>query len=156
MSDAPPTPDNRELHWRVGDLERRVDERLRGGAQTFAELKAAIEAVRDEAQQGVEALRPKPMPAWKLVASCAGMIVFVATLIWQAARYPTREEYNQSQATTRENIDEVRLDVGAIKLEQVQIKGSVEHVRDALTRVERSQEAITEQLARALKTRGAK
>jgi len=128
MSDSHQSTSPPDLHWRVQDLERRVEERLRSGAATFDKLWEAINTVRDEAREQIDALKPKPMPAWKILAALAGVAIFVGTLIWQAARYPDRDEYN-----------DVRGDVGTIKIEQAQIRTVVEGVRESQTRIEHSQ-----------------
>lgn len=152
MTDKP--TDTRELHWRVKDLERRVEERLRAGTETMSRLKSSLDAVHKEAMESIEALRPRPTPWWKIASIAVGVASVIGALIWQAARYPDRQEFEAGQERQSDNLDRVRGHVNEIKLEQVQIRGDVDAIRSSQARVEKSQEAISERLDEALRRRG--
>jgi len=79
--------------WRV-----EVERRLGTGVAQFTELKSAVNA-----------LQPKPRSFLSMLPFLVPVIILAGTMLWQAARYPDRKEF-----------EAVRAELWQIRLEQVQ------------------------------------
>lgn len=101
-----------------------VNERLDRGAATFSDLRRATEL-----------LTPKPTPPWKIVGIVVTVAVLLAGWVWQAAKYPNRDEFNS-----------VREEVGILKIEQVKMQADIDAIVDSQARVERGIEEIKQDL----------
>jgi hypothetical protein len=96
---------------------------------------------------------PPPTPAWKITLAFAGIFVFVVTVLWQAARYPNRAEFEGAQETTTQHLDTLRENINAIQIEQTMVRGDVNAIRNSQHRIERSQEMMADRLTKALRGR---
>ena len=79
--------------WRL-----EVERRLTAGVAQFTELKSAVND-----------LRPKPRSFVSMLPFLIPMIILAGTMLWQAARYPDRREF-----------ESVKTELAAIRLEQAQ------------------------------------
>jgi len=112
---------DKPLPERVGRLEwelEQVETRLDKGAQAFSDI-------RNEHQQLRDAVAPKPTPTWKVIAVGLTVITLLAGWVWQAAKYPNRDEF-----------DTVRREVNTLKLDQVKIQKDIESIKASQERVE--------------------
>ena len=83
--------------WRL-EVERRLHE----GVATFEGIK-----------REVGALQPKPRSFLSMLPFLIPVVILAGTMLWQAARYPDRREFDAKLNT-------VQADVAAIRLEQAQ------------------------------------
>ena len=83
--------------WRL-----EVERRLAAGVNQFTETKQALGA-----------LQPKPRSFVSMLPFLIPVIILAGTMLWQAARYPDRREFDTKLQT-------VQNDLSAIRLEQVQ------------------------------------
>ena len=93
------------VHDRVLGLEfwrLEVERRLHEGVATFEGIK-----------REVGALQPKPRSVLSMLPFLIPVVILAGTMLWQAARYPDRREFDAKLNT-------VQADVAAIRLEQAQ------------------------------------
>jgi hypothetical protein len=130
----------------------RVDERLALGGAAINEIRGSLrdiatkhstelkaitstfQASLSETQKNIGAslarLSPQPISPWKVVVGGFAIFVTVATLIWNASRYPDRAELNAVRAEMAERRAELaaRQDqtIGELRrrIEQLERKGS--------------------------------
>ena len=93
------------VHDRVLGMEfwrLEVERRLSAGVSQFTELRNSMSA-----------LQPKPRSFTSMLPFLIPVVILAGTMLWQAARYPDRREFDAKLNT-------VQADVAAIRLEQAQ------------------------------------
>lgn len=113
-----------------------TDKRLHEGAESFEMTRQSLELLRSRLE---EAIRPKPFPAWKLAGLFAGLVSLVAGWIWQAARYPDRQEFQSLQSKVDTELEKLRESHRILQTDAALIKASQER-----------QEGVTGELVRKL------
>lgn len=120
--------------------ERSIEERmavaetqLLGGAKTFEEIRAAIGDLR-------VAVAPKPLSRFQLLGfilgPVIGTLVFVGTVVWQAARYPDRQEVDALREGLYSRQEGVEKQLEQLRIERVQMQGEFALMRATLQRIE--------------------
>jgi hypothetical protein len=84
--------------WRL-----EVERRLHDGVSQFTDIKSEVNR-----------LQPKPRSFTSMLPFLIPVVILAGTMLWQAARYPDRREFDAKLNT-------VQTDVAAIRLEQAQI-----------------------------------
>jgi hypothetical protein len=135
----PATTQDRILRLEVllPEMERRLTERLNAGANKFGALE--------------EQLRPKPRSPWTYIGALFGIVVFVGSIIWQAAKYPDREEFQAANAGAGDKIERLQADFSALQRSQDQITRDVAAIQHGQTRLETSMDKIETKLDRVLR-----
>lgn len=130
------------LAERVGRVEweqEAIHKRLNDGARTFSEItqtqKELHEAIAD-------AKKPPAVQWWKIAGLIATILILVITWVWQAARYPDREEFNRARQQTEDRAKGLDNGLNDLKLEQVKIQSSVQAIKDSQARTEKAVDEI--------------
>ncbi len=129
MSDGDPPG---ELRWEVKHLEHRLSE----GAKAFSDIRDSVAALKEE-------IRPRP---WKVVSIVATVFVAAVGVVWAAARYPDREEFDVARRKTDDRLYELDRKVLESAGEQRLMKRDVAEIAEG-------QKAIREKLDQALAPR---
>lgn len=106
--------------------------KLNAGAQTFTKLEARI-AEQDAKIQ---------WPVWKVAASFLGLLSVAGSIIWAAARYPSREEFKALQTQ-----------VESMRTDQALLKQSQDGLRDGQNTLNDAQLRMNDKLEQALRQR---
>lgn len=107
-----------------------IDKRLNEGAETFSEVRQSIKDIHEQ-------LKPKPIPMWKVASFALTIMLLVGAWIWQAARYPDRDEFNEARQTGEAKTDLVQIEVTHLKLEQVKMQSNISQIKSSQARTER-------------------
>ncbi len=128
---------NRTLAERVGRIEwehESINRRLNDGAKTFSEMHQSQRALQTEI---AEMQKPKPMEWWKVAGFVLSLLALLGTMLWYAAKYPDRSEFNQDRQRNAERAKGFDRDLQLLKLEQVKIQSDVKTIKESQSRVER-------------------
>jgi len=146
-----------KLGERVAKVEWRteaIDERLAQGAEAFSDLRNSMADVRSDIQQAhdrfQEAIQPKPMAVWKIAGLVLTVVVLVSSWIWQAAKYPNREEFNASKQESQLSQEKLSDEIDSVKLKQAEIRTDQMLIKDSVQRQEKAQEKIDYKLDKLL------
>jgi hypothetical protein len=116
-----------------------IHSRLNDGARTFAEITQTQKELHEEI---ADAKKPVPLQWWKVAGLILTILVLVVTWVWQAAKYPDREEFNRARQATEERAKGHDKDLSDLKLEQVKIQSGVKAIKDSQARTEKSMDEI--------------
>lgn len=111
--------DSDDTGVRLRLYEERTDARLREGATAMATMRAAIAEIK-----------PKPRSAWPFVTFGFAVALAFGGWIWQAARYPDRQDL----AEVNRRIEMVNGKLIDIVLEQEKIRGALVRLQEAKRR----------------------
>ena len=132
----------RELEWWRKDIQRRLQE----GAQSFDELRRAVNAVDKK-------LQPRPKPVWTILGFGLTLLTIIIGVAVTAGRYPNRAEFD----SLKSNVAKMELhftdEIGNLKVEMAELKGTVGAVKEGVQRVESAQKDNSDKLDRLLDRR---
>jgi len=155
--DDPIVHDIHKLRERMSKVEwqtEQVGERLGQGAESFSDLRNSIGEVRKDIKEAhekfQEAIKPKPMPTWKVAAFAFSVLCVAATVIWMFARYPDRDEFNKAKAEEAMEIKSVVDKVDDLEDKQTEIRTTQQLIKGSVDRQEKAQEKIDSKLDRLL------
>ncbi len=138
-----------KLRERVSKVEWQMEsigERLNKGAESFSDVRASIGDVRKDIKEAHEhfqaAVKPKPMPIWKILGMGFSILCVVATVIWMFARYPDRVEFKA-----------VEDEIDVVKSRQIEMGAEQKLIKSSVDRQERTQEKIETKLNKLLEKR---
>ena len=77
------------------------------------------------------------MKDWRTISAFISVCLMLGGLVWAAARYPTRDEFNTVKARVRSHEDKIYEDVLKIRENQARIKTDIEHIKSSQNRIER-------------------
>lgn len=90
-------PVNERQEW---ERVVRIEGRLESGQKEFSGMREHIRRIETQVADLREAAVPKPLGRMQLLAFILGPIIGVSVLlggyVWQVAKYPNREEFNES------------------------------------------------------------
>ena len=120
------------LEDRIGMLEgalEKTNARLAQGAQTFSSTDERFAELHTKIEGGGKMVFAVPF----------ALLLFLGGLIWQAASYPNRDEFNKLRSRTHQ-----------IQLKQTEINSDVQAIRGSQTRIEASVAKIGDKLDEVL------
>lgn len=114
-----------------------IDQKLKAGAVTFAELRARDDQL--STQQGVleERMRPKPTNWFAVTITLFSVMVTIGGLVWGLNTWfsarPTRDELERETAVQRQKIDEITTEERYLRDQLIEQRTLLRGVTDALT-----------------------
>ena len=132
----------RELEWWRKDIQRRLQE----GAQSFDELRRAVNSVDKK-------LQPRPKPLWTILGFGLTLLTIIVGAAWAAAHYPNRGEFDSLKDHSVKMELHFTDEIGNLKVEMAELKGIVDSVKDGVRRVESAQKDNSDKLDRLLDRR---
>lgn len=123
-----------KLEWALEHHEGAVKSRLDQGAQHFSKLENALEQ-----------LKPKPKTL-QIVGVGFGIVTFIGALIWQAARYPDRTEFDQAIRSLQHENRATAEVVNKVQMDSILMQKNIEAIQESQDREERNTDAIREKL----------
>jgi hypothetical protein len=129
----------RELEWWRKDIQRRLQE----GAQSFSDLRTDLGKVEKK-------LQPHPKPLWAIISFGFTLLSILIGGAWAAAHYPNRSEFELVKGHVIQLELHFTNEIGNLKLELAELKGTVGSVRDGVRRVEETQKNSSDKLDRLL------
>lgn len=139
-----------KTEWRAES----IDQRLSQGAEAFSDLRASIGEVRKDIrlahEKFQEAIKPKPVPMWRILGLAFSAVCVAAGLVWMFARYPDREEFNKAQDVQREQVKALDGEIDKVKEKQTEIRTDQKLIKDSVVRQEKTQEKLETKIDRLL------
>lgn len=123
-----------KLEWALEHHEQATRQRLDQGAQHFSKLETALEN-----------LKPKPKTL-QIIGVGFGIVTFVGALIWQAARYPDRTEFNQAIRQLQQENSTTSADMHKMQMDSLVMQKNIESIQGSQEREERATDQIREKL----------
>jgi len=120
-----------------------IEARMHEGAAMFESLRREDEILKERST-------PKPKSFLAVMPWLISLLALTGGLLWQAARYPDRNEFERvkAQMATTESFLTEKLSV--FKVEQAKITAAVDKALDSVQRVEQQQGNIGAKLDRLL------
>jgi hypothetical protein len=128
MSD-PPSRASSQVEWEV----EQIQQRLKDGATTFSALRDSVAELKDE-------IRPKPI---RLALGLVGAFTAVLGVVWAAARYPDREEFDAARRKTEDKLYD-------LDRRSIEAAGEQQLIKRDVADIAKGQAAIEDKLDRAL------
>lgn len=132
-------PEDKTTPWVIQQAE--VTGRLRRHSELLDNvvIKPELEA------RLISELRPKP---WKVVATVGALVLAVGGLIFQAARYPDRAEYESDQTAAAARFAKVESEARDMDRTQIRIIGQLDRIEQQLAEIKLAQDKLERALRR--------
>lgn len=127
-----------KLEWALEHHEQAIKQRLDQGAAHFSKL-----------EQSLEEMKPKPR-ILPILGVGFGIVTFVGALIWQAARYPDRTEFNQAIQQLQHENSSTSSDMHKMQMDSLVMQKNIESIQESQDREERATDAIRDKLDKLL------
>lgn len=142
--------ENTNMNERIARVEwaqEQVTDRLSQGAEAFGKLRTSLAEVREDlhkAHQEFQRLTtPKPTPWYKIAGMIFGIGIVIIGWVWQASRYPDRNEFNSFR-------DKQEVDIKALREKQFTMATEQRVLTESMKRQEQAAEKIDSKLDRLL------
>ena len=159
MSEAAKTPEPQDMdlrdrvqkvEWENGAIKQRLDD----GAGSFAEVRGSLKEIKMDIAEVHEkfhaATKPKPIPMWKIAGMSITIITMLGGFIWMLAKYPDREEFNQSRRDQSQKVEDVEEEIEVVRERQNEIRSDQKLIKSSVERQEKVQEKIDSKLDRLI------
>lgn len=128
------------MRERIIIYEERTNARLNNGAERLVKIDERLEEVMEMASNAKSmaeaAAMPKPVPWSKVIPIVVSLLVTGGGIVWALARNPDRAEFDSSIGEVHQELDVLKNEAGAARIEQVKIRGALEAQVDRATRIE--------------------
>jgi len=134
----------RVLEDRARDLEhtaRAMEERLKLGAPTMAEIRDTVAEMR------------RPPNPWGVAIKVFGVVAVIAGIAFAAGSYPTRGEWQGANQAQQHRTEAVEDRVQELGVEQQRLGGEIKLIKASQDRSEAASKSIEDKLERALRRR---